>query len=57
LITLPSGRTAVRLITFSLIVPYFTALVPDALVAAIPPIEASAPGSTGKKSPESLPDE
>ena len=28
--------------------PYRTALVPDARVAAIPPNEASAPGSTGK---------
>ena len=32
-------------------VPYRTALVPDARVAAMPPREASAPGSMGKNSP------
>lgn len=41
----PSGRTTSRLSTFSLIVPYLTALVPEALVADIPHKLASAPGS------------
>ena len=31
--------------TFSLMVPYRTAFVPEALVAVIPQSEASAPGS------------
>ena len=39
--------------TTSRIVPYRTALVPLARVEAIPPREASAPGSTGKNSPVS----
>ena len=33
---------------------YLTAFVPDARVAVIPPIEALAPGSIGKKRPVSL---
>ena len=41
----PSASTTSRFMTFSLIVPYLTALVPDALVAAIPQSDASAPGS------------
>ena len=45
-IILPSLRTTSRLMTFSLIVPYRTAFVPEALVAAIPHKEASAPGSS-----------
>ena len=36
------------------IVPYFTAIVPDADVEVIPPIEAFAPGSIGKNKPVSL---
>ena len=40
------GRTTVMAMTFSLIVPYFTAAVPEAAQAHIPPIVASAPGST-----------
>ena len=36
------------------IVPYFTAIVPEADVEAIPPIAALAPGSIGKKTPSSL---
>ena len=31
--------------------PYLTVLVPEALVAAMPPMEASAPGSTVKNRP------
>ena len=53
LIILPSGSTTSKPRTCSLIVPNFTVFVPDALVAHIPPIEALAPGSTGKKSPVS----
>lgn len=41
----PSASTTSRFTTFSLMVPYRTALVPDALVAAIPHRDASAPGS------------
>ena len=41
----PEGSTTSKLRTFSLMVPYLTALVPDALVAAIPHRDASAPGS------------
>ena len=37
-----------------LIVPYFTAIVPEAEVDAIPPNAASAPGSIGKNTPSSL---
>ena len=43
--------TTVSPSTFSRIVPYRTAVVPDARVAAMPPIVASAPGSTGNISP------
>ena len=43
--TSPVASTTCRFNTFSLIVPYLTALVPEALVAAIPHNEASAPGS------------
>src|SRR6185295_13181049 len=49
--TRPSARTAVSPSTFSRIVPYRTAVVPEARVAAMPPIVASAPGSTGKVRP------
>ena len=45
LMNVPSDRTTSKLRTFSLIVPYLTALVPEALVAAIPHKLASAPGS------------
>ena len=45
LMIVPSDRTTSKLRTFSLIVPYLTALVPEALVAAIPHKLASAPGS------------
>ena len=41
----PSGSTTSKLRTFSFMVPYRTALVPDAPVAAIPHRDASAPGS------------
>ena len=34
--------------------PYFTAMVPEADVDAIPPKAASAPGSIGKNTPSSL---
>ncbi len=47
----PSGSTTFIDSTRSRIVPYLTALVPEARVAAIPPIVASAPGSVGKNSP------
>ena len=43
---LPAGNTTCRLSMLSFIVPYFTAFVPEALVAAIPHREASAPGSS-----------
>mmetsp|Transcript_9743 Transcript_9743/g.22986 ORF Transcript_9743/g.22986 Transcript_9743/m.22986 type:complete len:303 (+) Transcript_9743:650-1558(+) len=49
--TEPSAITTVNPITLSRIVPYRTALVPDAAVAVIPPRVASAPGSTVKVSP------
>ena len=49
--TRPSASTAVSASTFSLIVPYRTAVVPDARVAVMPPIVASAPGSTGNIRP------
>jgi hypothetical protein len=39
---LPSAITTSMLRTFSRIVPYKTALVPDALVAHMPQMEASA---------------
>ena len=48
------GMTASIEITLSFIVPYLTALVPDALVDVIPPKEAFAPGSIGKNKPVSL---
>ena len=54
LIIRPSDITTFRPITFSFIVPYLTAVVPEARVAAIPPIEALAPGSTGKNNPNSF---
>ena len=47
----PSAVTTVSASTFSRIVPYRTAFVPEARVAAMPPIDASAPGSIGKKRP------
>ena len=47
--TSPVASTTCRFSTFSLIVPYLTALVPEALVAAIPHNEASAPGSIGRE--------
>jgi hypothetical protein len=53
-ITRPSDKTTFNDMTVSRIVPYRTAVVPLARVDAIPPIEASAPGSTGKKRPVSL---
>ena len=49
--TVPSARTAVSPSTLSRIVPYLTDVVPDAPQAAMPPIVASAPGSTGKWRP------
>jgi hypothetical protein len=49
--TSPFGRTTVRPRTVSRIVPYRTAVVPEARVAAMPPIVASAPGSTQKAMP------
>ena len=52
LIIRPSARTTSKANTFSFIVPYLTAVVPDALVAAIPPSDAFAPGSTVKKRPD-----
>lgn len=44
----PFEVTTSRLRTFCFIVPYLTAFVPDAPVAAIPPRVADAPGS-GRK--------
>lgn len=43
LITVPSDRTTVRLMTQSFIVPYLTALVPEQLVPTMPPIFALGP--------------
>lgn len=43
LMTVPSARTTVRLITQSFIVPYLTALVPEQFVPIIPPILALGP--------------
>ena len=54
LIISPFGNTTLRPITTVRIVPYLTAIVPEADVAAMPPIEASAPGSIGKNSPLSF---
>ena len=51
MITSPLGVTTVRLITSCFIAPYFTVVVPEAPVAAMPPNVASAPGSTGKNNP------
>ena len=50
----PSAITASSASTLSFIVPYLTAFVPEARVAAIPPSEALAPGSIGKNRPVSL---
>ena len=47
----PEANITVRPVITVFIVPYFTAIVPEAEVAAIPPIDASAPGSIGKKIP------
>ena len=44
--TCPSASTTVSPRTASRIVPYRTAVVPEARVAAMPPIVLSAPGST-----------
>ena len=52
--TWPPGSTTVRLRTQSFIVPYLTALVPEAEVAIIPPMCAFGPGSTGRKRPYGL---
>ncbi len=54
LMTVPSARTTVRLITQSFMVPYLTAFVPLQFVPTIPPILALGPGSTGRNRPESL---
>ena len=43
--TRPSARTTSKFRTFSRIVPYLTAFVPEALVEHIPHKLASAPGS------------
>ena len=48
------GKTTVRPEITVFMVPYFTAIVPEAEVEAIPPIAAFAPGSIGKKTPSSL---
>ena len=50
----PDANIIVNPETIVFIVPYFTAIVPEAEVAVIPPIEASAPGSIGKKRPLSF---
>ena len=54
LIICPSGKTIVNPKTFVLIVPYLTAIVPEAEVEHMPPIDASAPGSMGKNTPWSF---
>ena len=54
LIMSPFGKTTVRPVITVFIVPYFTAIVPEADVEAMPPIAAFAPGSIGKKTPSSL---
>ena len=51
LIISPLGRTTVKPRTIVFMVPYLTAMVPEADVAAIPANVASAPGSIGKKTP------
>ena len=50
----PLGKTTVKPVITVFIVPYFTAIVPEADVDAIPPIAALAPGSIGKNTPSSL---
>src|SRR5215203_881314 len=50
-ITVPSASTTSAPRTWSRITPYLTAFVPLALMPAIPPSEASQPGSTGKRRP------
>mmetsp|Transcript_32814 Transcript_32814/g.79772 ORF Transcript_32814/g.79772 Transcript_32814/m.79772 type:complete len:212 (-) Transcript_32814:596-1231(-) len=50
-VIVPSAKTHSSANTLSRIVPYRTAVVPDAEVAAIPPMVASAPGSTTKFNP------
>mmetsp|Transcript_68634 Transcript_68634/g.138018 ORF Transcript_68634/g.138018 Transcript_68634/m.138018 type:complete len:224 (+) Transcript_68634:421-1092(+) len=52
--TSPAAVTAVHPSTVSLMVPYRTAAVPEAPHAAMPPMLASAPGSTMKLSPVCL---
>ena len=47
----PLGSTTVNPNTMDFMVPYFTAMVPEADVAVIPPSVASAPGSIGKNNP------
>ena len=47
----PSAVTTVNPSTFSRIVPYRTAVVPEARVAVMPPMVASAPGSIGNINP------
>ena len=54
LIISPLGKITVKPVITVFIVPYFTAMVPEAEVDAIPPIAAFAPGSIGKKTPSSL---
>ena len=49
----PFGRTTVNPVITVFIVPYLTAIVPEAEVEAIPPIAAFAPGSIGKNTPSS----
>ena len=50
----PLAKTTVRPRTVVHIVPYHTAIVPDAEQAVIPPKDALAPGSIGKNTPLSL---
>ena len=47
----PVGKTTVKPIVAVFMVPYLTAIVPEADVEHIPPIVASAPGSMGKNTP------
>ena len=47
----PVGVTTLSPSTNCFIAPYFTVVVPDAPVDAMPPKLASAPGSTGKNKP------
>ena len=49
--TSPEAITTVSPSTSCFIAPYFTVVVPDAPVDAMPPSVASAPGSTGKNNP------